>query len=564
MIDHRYREELDKRAGAKAPSITTPITDDPWEPIKPREPFSRSTEILVVGAGFAGMILGAQLTQVGHSDFMIVDQAGDFGGTWYWNRYPGAQCDVESYIYYPLLEETGYVPSSRYPMAHETLDYCRHFGRHFSLYDRAVFHTGAIRAAWDDKNEEWVVETNRGDEIRARFLIRSNGAFGAPALPQISGMDTFTGTAFHSSRWDYNYTGGSPENPVLDKLVDKTVAVVGSGASAVQIIPALVGQAKHVYAVQRTPGPAVGERDTTPTDPEWFTAQPAGWQRERILTYDLNTSGFLQPHDEVQDNFTVHARRLLTADNPQDEDAAIMGEIRDLIDAQVTDPATADALKPFYSRRCKRVTFDNGYYEAFNDESITLIDAPSTGLSHIQGTTLHAGDRTFDADCIIFATGFDTTGNPLTRTGFDVRGRGDERLTDHYANGLQTLHGAMADGFPNHFQIGTGQNALTANNTSGLTTQAEHILDIIAETKRRGAITVEPTAEATETWATTVRERGEGVRAAFETCVPGYYTGYEHGDGAYTNQLFPEGITVFRKLLDAWRAEGSYAGLRFS
>lgn len=563
MIDHRYREELAKRAGAKAPSITTPMTDDPWAEVKPREAMECATEILIVGAGFAGMILGAQLAQTGHGDFLIIDQAGDFGGTWYWNRYPGAQCDVESYIYYPLLEETGYVPSSRYPLAHETLDYCSHFARHFDLYDRALFHTGATQASWDVEASQWVVTTNRGDTIRARFLIRSNGAFGAPAFPSIRGMDTFTGTAFHSSRWDYGYTGGSPENPVLDKLADKKVAVIGSGASAVQIIPALVGQAKHVYAVQRTPGPAVGDRDTTPTDRTWFTSQPPGWQRERILAYDLNTSGFLQPDDEVQDNFTIHARRMLTADNPQDEDAAIMGEIRELIDAQVTDPATAEALKPFYSRRCKRVTFDNGYYQAFNEESITLIDAPSTGLNHIEGKTLHAGEHTFDADCIIFATGFDTTSNPMTRTGMDVRGRSGERLAHHYEHGLQTLHGAMADGFPNHFQIGTGQNALTANNTSGLTTQAEHILDIIAEAKRRGARTVEPTAEATTSWAATVRDKGEGVRKAFETCVPGYYTGYEHGDGAYTNQLFPEGITVFRQLLDEWRAEGSYAGLRF-
>ena len=578
-LRRRYREENIKRAGTTSPKRTHALdNNDPWSTPTPREPFDREVDILVIGAGFAGLTLGAKLQQAGLEDFLIVDQAGDFGGTWYWNRYPRAQCDVEAYVYYPLLEETGYVPSSRFPMAHETFDYCQHMARFFGLYDRAVFHTGATRAVWDDAAQVWSVSTNRGDTIRARVVIRSNGGFGAPATPAIEGIETFPGKIFHSSRWDYGYTGGSPEDPTLSKLADKVVAVVGSGASAVQIIPAVAGQARHTYAIQRTPGPAIGDRDTTPTDPAWWSALPKGWQQARMQNFDANTSGLLQDEDIVNDHFTGYVKRLVTAcdivpdlaqvdpaDRPEVfelQDMALMEDIRAAIDATVTDPITAEKLKPFYKHRCKRVTYDDGYFAAFNRADVTLIDAPVNGLEKIEGNRLHAGGEVFEADCIIFATGYDTTRDPFSRTGLDVIAADGETLSEHHGQGLRTLHGALTDNFPNMFQIGTSQIALSHSNTSGILTQAEHIVDIICETRRRGATSVVPTAEATAAWAAQVKEKGAPLRAAFAQCVPGYYSGYEHGDGAFTSQIYGESIVAFRQLLEQWRASG-YEGLAF-
>lgn len=578
-LRRRYREENLKRAGTTSPKRTHALEDnDPWSTPTPREPFDREVDILVIGAGFAGLTLGAKLHKAGLEDFLIVDQAGDFGGTWYWNRYPRAQCDVEAYVYYPLLEETGYVPSSRFPMAHETFDYCQHMARFFGLYDRAVFHTGATRAVWDDADQVWTVATNRGDTIRARVVIRSNGGFGAPVTPAIEGIETFPGKIFHSSRWDYGYTGGSPQDPTLTKLADKVVAVVGSGASAVQIIPAVAGQARHTYAIQRTPGPAIGDRDTTPTDPAWWSALPKGWQQARMQNFDANTSGLLQDEDMVNDHFTGYVKRLATAcdivpdlaqvdpaDRPEVfelQDMALMEDIRAVIDATVTDPTTAEKLKPWYKHRCKRVTYDDGYFAAFNRKDVTLIDAPVGGLERIEGNRLHAGGKVIEADCIILATGYDTTRDPLSRTGLEVIAADGETLSAHHEQGLRTLHGALTDNFPNMFQIGTSQIALSHSNTSGIVTQAEHIVDIICETRRRGATSVVPTAEATADWAAQVKEKGAPLRAAFAQCVPGYYSGYEHGDGAFTSQIYGESIVAFRQLLEEWRASG-YEGLAF-
>lgn len=334
--------------------------------MQPREAVQEECEVLIIGGGSSGV--------------------------WYWNRYPNAQCDIEVYVYFPLLEETGYMPSSKYPPATEIYEYARIIGQHFHLYDRALFHTAATTATWDEGDQRWIVATDRGDEIRARYLIRSSGALGTPVFPNVPGIDTFPGRIFHSSRWDYDHTGGSQFEPLVN-LRDKKVAVVGSGASAVQVVTALAGQVEHLYVVQRTPGPAVGEHDVTPTDPEQWRDQPEGWQRERMLNYDANTSGHPQPVDLVQDQFSKFFSANATANNivedlsrvPAEDvmavrelaDMKIMEHVRSACDEIVQDPATADQLKPWYGFGCKRVTFDDGYLAAFNREDVTLIDAPS-------------------------------------------------------------------------------------------------------------------------------------------------------------------------------------------
>ncbi len=181
---------------------------DPYTEPVDRPPLIDDVTVAVIGGGFAGLITGARLTQAGIDDFRIIEKGGDFGGTWYWNRYPGAQCDVESYVYLPLLEETSYVPSEKYARAPEILEHCRRIARHFDLYERACLSTEVTAIAWDDDRLRWTITTNRGDRMSARFLVMGNGPLHRPKLPGIPGIAEFEGHSFHTSRWDYSYTGG--------------------------------------------------------------------------------------------------------------------------------------------------------------------------------------------------------------------------------------------------------------------------------------------------------------------------------------------------------------------
>lgn len=586
----RYARELEDRAGTKAPrqihhaGDSDAVGEDPWSTREPREAITESSDAIVIGGGFSGLLLAARLKEAGVESVRIIETAGDFGGTWYWNRYPGAQCDIESYIYFPLLEETGYMPTSRYPYAPEILEHAQRIGKHFDLYDKALFHTAATEARWDDATQRWSVRTDRGDVLTARFLIRSSGALGAPQFPAIDGLESFTGRIFHSSRWDYAYTGGSPTTP-LDKLADKRVVVVGSGASAVQIVPALAGSAEHVYVVQRTPGPAWGDRDITPTDEEWYRNQPTGWQQKRIANYDANTSGHPQPVDLVGDQFVRFFRTLMaTAENVVDDpsffdriapeeipavfelaDLALGEERRAYVDRIVEDPETAERLKPWFGAMCKRVTYDDGYLASFNRADVTLVDAPVVGIERIDGNIVVAGGRSFEADCIVLATGFDAGTSTERRTGMSVFGRDGLSLTEHFAHGLRTLHGFMSDGFPNHFATGQVQGAVALNFTSLLDLQARYIADVVSHAVDGGYDVVEPTPEAVEDWIRTVIESADITREYYARCIPGYYNGYESKDqGVFSGQVYAAGIHAYRTLLDEWTATGQYAGLTFT
>ena len=260
------------------------------EPGFTREPVMTETGVVIVGGGFGGMLTAINLTKLGIRDFHIVEKAGDFGGTWYWNRYPGCMCDVESYTYLPMLEETGYMPTEKYASATEIFGYCQLLGRTFELYDHALFQTVITDAAWDETANRWRITTTRGDQLSARFMVVAGGLLHKAKLPGIPGIDQFEGKAFHTSRWDYSFTGGSATTP-LEGLRDKRVGIIGTGATAVQAVPRLAAAAQELFVFQRTPS-AVGVRNNAPTDVEWFTNQPPGWQRERMLNFtDVVTGG---------------------------------------------------------------------------------------------------------------------------------------------------------------------------------------------------------------------------------------------------------------------------------
>jgi cyclohexanone monooxygenase len=309
-LREKYRIEREKRlrpdASAQYVDLSGVHADfdrDPYvEPGFTRPAVAETVEVVIVGGGFGGMLAATRLRQAGVDSIRIVEKGGDFGGTWYWNRYPGAACDVESYIYMPLLEETGYIPSEKYAKASEIFAHCQRIGHKFDLYRAALFQTSVAGMDWDDDARRWIVATDRGDRLAARFVIIAGGVLHKAKLPGIPGIESFQGHSFHTSRWDYAYTGGGPAGG-LDRLADKRVGIIGTGATAVQAIPHLGASARQLYVFQRTPS-SIGERNNQPTDEAWARSLQPGWQRDRITNFSAIVSGRPQDVDLVRDGWT--------------------------------------------------------------------------------------------------------------------------------------------------------------------------------------------------------------------------------------------------------------------
>jgi cyclohexanone monooxygenase len=394
-LHQKYRIERNKRLRAdgndqyvEVAGTFSHFLQDPYVTPEPREAYRDDVTVVFIGGGFAGLVTGARLKQAGVEDVRMIEKGGDFGGTWYWNRYPGAQCDTTSFVYLPLLEETGHMPTEKYAHAPEILEHCQRIAKRFDLYDNACLSTEVTDLMWDDDASRWIVRTNRGDEMRAQFVIMGTGPLHRPKLPGIAGIETFTGHSFHTSRWDYDYTGGDPGGARMDRLTDKRVGIIGTGATSVQCIPHLARSCGELYVLQRTPS-SIDVRNNTPTEPEWFEALEPGWQREWLVNFTtLQTGGFVD-QDLVMDGWTDIAKRirdrvvadadgdfsaasLLRAYNDSDDEK--MEEIRSRVDAIVADPATAEALKPWYRQLCKRPCFHDEYLQAFNNPNVTLVD----------------------------------------------------------------------------------------------------------------------------------------------------------------------------------------------
>ena len=272
-LRRKYMEERDKRLRADGNDQYLELKgqlahylDDPYTPVTPREPKTDHVTFAFIGGGFAGLVTAARLKEAGINDVRIIEKGGDFGGTWYWNRYPGAQCDTASMVYMPLLEETGHMPTEKYAHAPEILEHCRRIGKQFGLYDNALFHTEVTDLKWDEAHSRWIIHTNRGDAFTAQFIGMGTGPLHVPKLPGIAGIENFKGHSFHTSRWDYDYTGGDPSGAPMDKLADKRVGIIGTGATSVQCVPHLARAAKELYVFQRTPS-SVDVRANAPIDP---------------------------------------------------------------------------------------------------------------------------------------------------------------------------------------------------------------------------------------------------------------------------------------------------------
>ncbi|MFD5030854.1 flavin-containing monooxygenase [Streptomyces sp. NPDC058405] len=577
-LRERYRAERDRRIrpdGSKQYRRTTGefgyYVDDPYaEPVPDREPLDDRVEVAIIGGGFGGLVAGARLRQAGVRDIRVIEKAGDFGGTWYWNRYPGIHCDIESYIYLPLLEEVGHVPRMKYAPGEEIRQHARAIGRQFDLYRDVCFRTEVTELRWDEAACEWTLRTDRGDRMRARYVVVSSGPFSRPKLPGIPGIETFRGHTFHTSRWDYEYTGGDADGG-LHKLADKRVAVVGTGATAIQCVPHLGRDAQHLYVFQRTPS-SVDVRDNRPTDPEWAGALMPGWQRRRRDNFLAQVAGGGADEDMVSDRWTTSARLLQSlmpssggeelspeqrgrvAELAELADFKKMNEIRARVDAVVEDRATAEALKPWYRYMCKRPTFSDTYLPTFNRANVTLVDTAGRGVERITEGALVAGGVEYEVDCVIFATGFDLGGPPAERAGLDVRGRGGVTLAESWKDGPKTLHGFYSHGFPNFFHLGSLQNAVSVNFAHVLDEQAVHIAEVVAEAHKRQARYIEPTAEAEAAWVATIRDKARNTHAFLAECTPGYYN--NEGNPGKRSESYGGGPIEFYELIKRWRTDG--------
>ena len=581
----KYKQERDRRVrtdgNAQYVEVTgkfAHFTDDPYvEPGFTRAPLIDEVNVVIIGGGFGGLLAGARLSEAGVKEVRIIEAGGDFGGTWYWNRYPGAQCDIESYCYLPLIEELGYVPKEKYSFAREIYEHSQRIAQHYKLYDNACFQTRVTELRWDQKAVRWIVSTDRGDAMRARFVIMATGPLNRPKLPAIPGIEDFKGHTFHTSRWDYNYTGGDHSGG-LTKLADKSLAIIGTGATAVQCIPFVGEHAKQLYVFQRTPS-SVDVRGNKPTDMEWVRSLRPGWQRERRENFNSIFVGVPVEQDLVSDGWTDIFRLMRTAATdteaaPQSmSQMALMMEVVDFrkmngirarVAQTVSDRAIAETLKPWYRQFCKRPTFNDDYLPTFNRPNVKLIDtSASKGVERITRTGIVANGVEYPVDCIIFATGFEVGTAWTRRAGYEIIGMDGVTLTDYWSKGMKTYHGFSSHGFPNCFILGPSQNGFSVNLTAVLDDQAQHIAYIIKEVSNRGFRYSHPTKEAEEKWVTELQGMAGVLTEFFNNCTPGYYNNeghFEPGTGLFAGG-YAAGLNAFNVLMAKWREEGNLDGL---
>ncbi len=592
-LREKYRAERDKRVRADGNEQYVEITGeyerylhDPYvEPIE-RGPLHDDVEVLIIGGGFGGLLAGARLREGGIDDIRMVEKGGDFGGTWYWNRYPGAACDVESYVYLPLLEEIGYIPKEKYSQAAEILAHSQAIGRHFDLYRNACFQTEVTEMRWDDATGRWIVTTNRGDAMHARYIVMASGPLHRPKLPGIEGIESFEGHSFHTSRWDYDYTGGD-SNGGLVGLADKRVGIIGTGATAVQCVPHLGASAQELFVFQRTPS-SIDVRDNRPTDPEWAAGLEPGWQERRMENFNNLVSGIPESEDLVDDGWTDIIGNLLIRVQRGEGDLTPEGlmatmeladfekmeQIRARVETIVNDPTTAEALKPYYRQFCKRPCFHDEYLDTFNRPNVHLIDTEGRGVKRITPTGIVVDQRDadgnlveqeFEIDCLIYATGFEVGTDYTRRAGYELYGRHGLTLTEKWHDGASTLHGMHSRDFPNCFIFSLTQSGFTVNFPHMLNEQSKHLAYILAEAQARGVTVIEAEADAEAAWVETIVNLSQMNQQFLESCTPGYYNNEgQPAQSSVKNGSYGAGSVAFIKVLEQWRADGAMAGLELT
>jgi cyclohexanone monooxygenase len=580
-LRRRYDEERDKRLKLrpqgeaqflKMQGALAHYRNDPYTKREERPARTETVDVAIIGGGFAGLLTAARLREHGIDDIRIFDRGGDFGGTWYWNRYPGAACDVESYVYLPLLEETGAMPSAKYIQAPEILDHCRAIADKYDLYARGLLQTDVTEARFDENTARWIIKTDRGDQISARFCILASGHYREPKLPGIPGIETFKQHSFHTSRWDYDYTGGDFYSG-LPNLKDKVVGIIGTGATAVQCVPHLAQWSKHLYVFQRTPS-GVGVRGNQPTDPAWFKSLPPGWQRPRMDNFAKAHLGEVA-EDLVNDGWTQLGRLLRARAKPgmtleeywqvwQMADYEIMEDVRARVDEIVSDRETAEALKPWYDWLCKRPCYHDGYLEVFNQPNVTLVDTQGQGVERLSRDAVFANGKEFKIDCLIYATGFELSpyeqGTPLP-----IYGRNGLPLAEKWKDGTTTMHGMHIHGFPNFLMNSSRQGFWSNNFQHGKDEMARHMVYIIQRALKQNVSIVEVTPDAESAWVKFHEERTSVFLQRWLSCTPSYFNQEGKPSATMTRDSpFGGGIFELAAILQQWRERGDMRGLKLS
>ena len=610
----KYRTERDKRlrqdgneqyqevSGEFSYFVEDPYVEEKIE----RDPLTDEVEVVIIGGGFGGMLAAARLREKGIDNFKIIEKGADFGGTWYWNRYPGASCDIESYIYFPLLEETGFVPKQKYTNAPETLEYCKIICEKFNLYGNACLQTEVTSTIWNEDTKRWLVKTNFNDEIKARYVVHSNGPLNRPKLPAIKGINDFKGHTFHTSRWDYEYTGGNSHGN-LGNLKDKKVAIIGTGATAVQCVPHLGAGAEQLYVFQRTPS-SIDVRNNQPTDPNWISTQKEGWHDERRKNFETLLTGGQVKEDLVSDGWTEAFRLLFGSlrekapskmkmatwaatsifssemykkgfksymtdkameamdirNAMQMADFQKMEQVRARAQEVVKDEKTAESLKPYYNQFCKRPCFHDEYLDTFNRPNVELVDTDGKGLEEISEKGIVFNGKEYEVDCIIFATGFEVGTEYSRRAGYQIHGVDGKTVTQKWQNGLATFHGMHSRGFPNAFFFGPAQSGFTATYTYSLDEQSIHLAYILEKIIDKGATRVEASQEAEEQWIQTIIEKARLTADFQENCTPGYYNNEGKINQTPQNNTYGGGPIEFFSLMKKWRSKDSLEGLEIN
>ena len=578
----KYNQERDKRIRKEgfgqyrdaAGDLSDYMHDFYAEPFT-REPLTDEVEVVIIGGGFSGLMVGAHLRDAGVKDIRVIDKAGDFGGTWYWNRYPGAQCDVEAYVYMPLLEELDYVPTERYAHAPELLEHSINIAKKYDLYKDTCFQTEITELRWDEEISRWIIHTDRGDAMKAHYVALANGLLTRPKLPGVPGIETFKGHTFHTGRWDYDYTGGSSAGG-MNKLADKRVGIIGTGPTSIQCIPHLGEDSKALYVFQRTPS-SVDARYNAPTDPVWKAKLKPGWQKARIENFNLALGGGYSDDDMVGDGWTDIFRNIggiVTGDiddlSEEEKEQVFeladfqkMEEIRNRVSSIVEDQETAEGLKAYYRQYCKRPCFHDEYLQTYNRPSVTLVDTQGQGPERITEKGVVVDGKEYEIDCLIISTGFEVGSNYTSQSGYDVIGRNGTALSKKWADGFSTFHGLQSHDFPNCFFLGFTQTGVTANATHTLGEQAQHLAYIVEQAMARNAETVEATQEAEDEWCAVCDSYGDKTEKLLEECTPGYYN--NEGSGASKKGIFSGqfggGASKFFDIIKEWREEGSLRGV---
>ena len=590
-LKKKYLFERDKRIRAdgneqyiEVEAEFSRYVDDPYVETKiDREPLTDEVEVAIIGGGFGGLLAGARLREAGFEDIRVIEKASDFGGTWYWNRYPGAMCDVEAYCYLPLLEELDYIPKHKYSFAPEIFEHSKRIARHYRLYDNACFQTSVTGLRWDESIERWIISTNRGDEMKAQYISMANGPLNRPKLPGIEGINDYKGYTFHTSRWDYGYTGGDNSGQ-LTGLKDKRVGIIGTGATAVQCIPALGESAKELYVFQRTPS-SIDVRNNSETDPAWADSLEPGWQQKRMDNFNALVSGADQDEDLVADGWTdimrnltgivaktaskTLGRRLTKQERAQLmelSDYKKMNQVRARAEEIINDPTTADALKPWYRQFCKRPCFHDEYLPTYNRENVTLVDTGGQGVEKMTEKGVIVNGVEYELDCLIFATGFEVGTSYTRRAGYDIVGKNGMSLSDHWDKGLRTFNGLQSSGFPNCFFMGFTQTAITVNVPHALNEQAKHIAHVLKQVKASGKNVVDVKPEAEQTYVDEIKDLSRLGTRFYAECTPGYYNGEgtSGNRGGFFSDMYGAGPIKFFQKLEHWRSQGDMEGLDIS